>query len=189
MRAAEIAADGGVPGLGLVELARDHVLDIVGERGVRAEDELVQSLFPGRGVVTAQCVNVGHRATPSVSAGPGGRCRADRRGDGALPDPGSPVGNDQRDVGAGEVAPWGRMPGSGPWPGVWFEAVAVEVDSGPQPASAHGDGSGELGARGRHPCGPPSACRGRRGPSHRVQGASRPERRTDVRYLGAPVTF
>jgi hypothetical protein len=109
---------------------------------------------------------------PVGFARPRGRRGADRRGGDASPDPGSSAGNDQRDVGAGGIARWGRMPGSDPRPGVWFEAVAVEVDSGPQPASADGDESGGLGPR-RNPCGPPSACEGR-SPGTTTSRASRP---------------
>jgi hypothetical protein len=42
-----VAADGGEPGLGPVELALDHELDVVLERGVRAEDGLTDDRKQG----------------------------------------------------------------------------------------------------------------------------------------------
>jgi hypothetical protein len=53
-----IAADGGKPGSGLVELPRDHPLDVVLQRSVRAQDDLTQ-----------------HRQQRQVLAGPPGQAR------------------------------------------------------------------------------------------------------------------
>jgi hypothetical protein len=71
-----------------------------------------------------------------------------------------------------------------PRPGVWFEAVAVEVDSGPQPASAHGDGSGNwVHEDGTHAVRrPPAEAAG----DHHIESRGPADRsgETDVRHLG-----
>lgn len=101
--------------------------------------------------------------------------------------------NDQRASGGGEITPLVHLPGPGPQPCAWFEVIAGEVDSVPQPAPVQGDKVMEAGAQGPHEVGthavrrPPAQV----GEGHHLKSRGPADRsgETDVRYVGGVSHF